>query len=260
VNPAEAPSATKPDRAGYAICGCVVFVLLVLVVVMVWVVVIALRHPKTEDAPEPPSVHVPPGRPPWEPCRGRPASVDSIEAALTVADPRRVDVTQVFAQAEKLALELEPSARLTTIASNGLATAGAYDLVASNMSIHFEYRCLEPGKPPGQDRRQGQAFVLLGDGKARARRIDLHAGLRDVYAPFDVAPCGTVAAWRAVVGSSVPSDAQASFVLAPGSGPFEGGPIWIVDVPGHPEHRRDVEARTCARVMRGGRVVPTTPP
>jgi hypothetical protein len=260
VNPAEAPSATKPDRAGYAICGCLVVFFLVLVAAVVLLVVIAVRAPKTEDAPEPRGVHVPPGRPAWEPCRGQPASVDSMEAPLAVADPRRIDVTQVFEQAEKLALRLEPSARLTTISSNGLANAGTYDLVASNMSIHFEYRCLAPGKPPGQDRRQGQAFVLLGGGKALARRIDLPAGLRDVYAPFDGAPCGTVAAWRAVMGSGVPMDARATFVLSPGSGRFEGGPIWIVDVPGHPEYRRDVEARTCTRVMRDGHVVPPTPP
>jgi len=244
----------KSDRIGCALFGCIGAAFLGIIVILVWILIVVHQEPdQPEDCVALPST---PGLQPWEPCVGHPSAEDSFEAPLTVADPRRVDVAEVFEAAMKLALRLEPSARLTTISANGPAIEGRYDLVASNMSIHFEYRCLETTKPPGQDRRQGQAYVFLQNGKVIARRLDVAAGLRDVYASFDIAPCGTVSAWRAVVGSGVPNDARATFVLSPGSGPFKGEPIWIVDVPGHPEFRRDVEARTCSRVMRDGRVVP----
>jgi hypothetical protein len=242
----------RPERLGCIALGCGAAIVGVVVTVAAVIVVNRARAPgETTDDPARPFV------PSWAPCAGTSSPSDSIDAPLSVADPKRVDVAEVFGQARALALRLEPSARLTSISATGLAREGRYDLTTANMSIHFEYRCLDATKPPGADRRQGQAFVLLSGKHARAQRVDLSVGLLDFAPPLSDPPCGTAAAWRAVVASGVPDDARATFVLSPwkeGGGGRHAPPprditVWIVDVPGHPDLRREVEAGAC-RVTR----------
>ena len=241
----------RTDRLGCIALGCGAAIVGVVALV---VVIVVIRAPTSDEGADGPARLVVPS---WAPCAGTPSPSDSIDAPLTVSDPKRVDVAEVFGQARALALRLEPSARLTSISANGLAHEGKYDLTTENMSIHFEYRCLDATKPPGADRRQGQAFVLLSGTHAHAQRLDLPGGVLDFVPPLSDPPCGTAAAWRAVVASGVPNDARATFVLSPwkeGGGGRHAPPprditVWIVDVPGHPELRREVEASAC-RVTR----------
>ena len=239
----------KSERIGCAFLGCMGALFVGGLVVLVVIVIVARRE--SDPSEDPVALPTPPALQPWEPCVGHPSAQDSFEAPLSVADARHVDSAEMFEQAKKLALRLEPAAHLVLMSASGVAAGGKYDLTTTNVSVHFQVRCLETGKPPGQDQREGQAYVFVRDGKLSASRIHVPSDLP----VFDVTPCGTAAAWRAVVGSGVPSEARATFVLSPGFGPFARDPIWIVDVPGHPDFRRQVEARTCRRVMRDGKLV-----
>ena len=79
-------------------------------------------------------------------------------------------------------------------------------------------------------------------------------GILDSMAPPQEPPCGTAAAWRAVVASGVVPDARATFVLSQGSADLAGETVWILAVPGHPEYSRQVDAARCLRVTENGRL------
>jgi hypothetical protein len=238
----------KAERIGWAVIGCGALAFVgIAAAVVVGVVVATRRSEEVVARPqnEPTKPDMRPRSTPWAKCppANRQARGASIEAPLTVPNAHRVDIADVFAQAKALVVRLEPTAQLTGISGTGFATQGTYDLSASNLSINFEYRCLDGARPPGMDRHQGHALALIEGSKITAHRVEIAAGLLDAFAPFEGQPCSTALAFRAAVASQVPSDARATFVLSP---VVEGRWVWRIDVPGHPDYKREVDATTCA--------------
>lgn len=251
--------AVRPDRTGLIVFGCLgLFVIAAVVTTLLVVLVVVGARRETGGGGRAKS-HGPRIQP-WAACQGTPSPERSFEEALAVADPRQVDVADVLGQTRSLARRLEPDAALTSIESAGLAVEGKYDLTTGSLSTHFEYRCLDATKPPGQDKRSGQVFVFVRDGRVRAERLPGAAVLLEIYPPLEDRPCRTADAWRAVVVSGVPKEAQASFLYSQPVVTADDGSVWMVAIPGHPEYQRNVDARTCNRLTQGNTLFPIVLP
>jgi hypothetical protein len=170
--------------------------------------------------------------------------------ALRVADPRRVDVLEVYPQAKALALRLEPGASLVSIRASHVR-GGTLDLTGDGrISMDFEFKGVDPTKPPGQDSIEKSIGVEISNRIAVARvRAGAHRldGGRSLPDP----ECPTTRAWRTAVESGVADNAVAT-LLYYDNRPFSPASptVWSLRVDGHDEMRREIDGRTGALVKR----------
>lgn len=172
--------------------------------------------------------------------------------AIRAADMRRVELASVLAQANDEARKAEPRAQPVSFVAFK-TTNGLVDLTGDNyVSITYEYLYSDPAKPPGADQVNGMVSVLA---KASGFQISTHPGWPASHldkdnrmgGPLEVPRCTSDRMWAAAVGSGVPGNAIADAhlyynrVFTPKS-PL----VWSIRVEGHDEHRREIDAHTCA--------------
>ena len=186
---------------------------------------------------------------------GAPAAADS--DAIQAADLEHVDLLDLLPQATTVARRLEPRAVLVHITGLVPFAGGTVDLRGkAGAHYDYEYSYLDRTKPPGQDKIEGNIWVMAENGRLRTNQGSVAFILGSSrYASAAPAPeprCPVQKAWRIVVQSGVPANALANVSLEI----YQFGrslPHWWFMVDGHPDYERKVDAVTCS-IM--GRVKP----
>ena len=169
-------------------------------------------------------------------------------------DPKQVDVLELLRQMQVVAAGQQPKAQLVSLHAPQV-TGGLVDAtVASAANAMFEYRFQDSTKPPGQDTVEGRIIVGVTRGAITTTTAGGATGSRSLGQP----KCSSRDAWQTAVRSGVPQNAVATFHLYDNT-PFspKSPTVWSIRVEGHDEHRREIDAMSCALVKSWA---PTTKP
>jgi hypothetical protein len=156
-------------------------------------------------------------------------------STFAAADPHKVDINDVFKQAHARAVAVDSKAKLT-YAIMKQVKGGFVDVTQHDAGgLDYQYRYLDPSKPPGADSVAGRISFKLGDGS-----------LEDISLPptkatpsyVEEPTCASADLWKSVVASGVPDNTVAQLELDRG--------YWNFTVAGHPELKRKVSAAGCA--------------
>jgi len=154
-----------------------------------------------------------------------------LSAPLTGVALDRLDPIDALPAAKKLARSIKPNAQLATIEVEEPIRGGVLDATrGSKLFYELEYS--------DADGTEGLIIVHVQAGKLVATRN----AIPPMGEPLPDPSCGTQRAWAAAVGSGVPADARARFHY----GQRRGASTWMIEVPGRPEHKREVDGMTCA--------------
>jgi hypothetical protein len=184
---------------------------------------------------------------------------------VAAADPAHVDPADIIRQAVAQATKVDSGAKLIS-ASFTEVRGGTIDLTAKERSttahVRFQYRRLDASKPVGQDVVEGSFYIMVhGRGfETWAHRqtpgiaTDLRPEAPESRAfPLDPPACSARRAWRTAVDSGVPDDAVTELYWGKVE-PFSPSKrtAWSFRVQGHDEHRREIDATSCALLRSWG--------
>jgi hypothetical protein len=174
------------------------------------------------------------------------------DAKIHAADPKHVDVAELFTQARAHAIARDPRVVFTDVTIKNFAEDGSLDLTTSGGAearFTFEYAGLDPKKPPGADTVELGVFVTAAKGLFKTTSWDssfafgknalaLPMPESDPFTGFG--KCGNAAAWKTIVASGVPAATVADLHFR-----RYKQPIWSILVKGHDELGRKVPFGTC---------------
>jgi hypothetical protein len=158
------------------------------------------------------------------------------QSTFAAADPHKVDVPDVFKQAHARAVAVDSHAKLTYAVLKQVK-GGFVDVTLHDAGgLDYQFRYLDPSKPPGADSVAGRISFKIGDGAMEDVSIPPTKAAPSYY--YDEPTCASAELWKSVVASGVPDNTIAQLEL--------DRTAWTFTVQGHPELKRKVDAKTCA--------------
>lgn len=168
-----------------------------------------------------------------------------------------LDLTEVMLQASALAIAENPQAHL--MAANFYRVRAARTTLADgDVTLAYQYRYQDATRAPGEDIVGGSIAVNARAGRLWASQYGTSTGFLDAYErakkegkplssvfrPLPQPACTSVKAWEAAQASGMPENAVARWQLRPVMRKDQF--IWHIEVEGHDELTRDIDAATCA--------------
>jgi len=167
---------------------------------------------------------------------------------IAAQDLEHVDLADIVKQARPIALHLD--GRLKLIGAHAQTFNGGFvdTTAASAAEVSFERDEKDPSLPPGRDKTDVKLVWVTAD-RGSFLVSGRHESSWGSWAGpgVDDPRCSSQAAWRVMLRSHVPANTVAELRLdSDGHMAF-----WRLDVEGHSELRREVDAKTCRLVWAG---------
>ncbi|HWL84402.1 MAG TPA: serine/threonine-protein kinase [Polyangiaceae bacterium] len=165
-------------------------------------------------------------------------------AEVQTPNRRQVEFTSLIPQAEQLARQLNPQARLTSLTAFKIRH-GVLDLTtADDIDMTFEWSYSNPAKPPGADLVKGSVRADVKDGRWNFWGHSESTSLDQPAVRLETVRCPSDAAWRIAVQSGIPEDAVADFHLKSSKLYGRRPLLWLISVDAHDEYDREIDAST----------------
>ena len=164
------------------------------------------------------------------------------EAVPPPASPQPTDALQLIREAVQQARQVTPETALESASFpelvNGLVDRSARHAGTVTMAAVTRV----PNAPPGKDVNSTRTMASIANGTMRLTTTTWSKP----EAPLPLPECTSASAWKTAIQSGVPTDAVARLLLYREGFGAESPIVWSFRVDGHDEHRREIDARTCA--------------
>jgi hypothetical protein len=214
------------------------------------------REPKLPAAP--------PAPPPAPTLAMSPAATGQTPNSARATDPNRVplvapdlehvDLKEIIRQAQVIALQTDSQLKLVRADSwayrDGLVDATQSYLQGRGPAARVDFQFVEtdPSQPPGNDRTGVRVVLDLVEGVFLVSVSSFQSSVDGIDTPL----CSSASAWGVALKSHMPANAVAKIHLTRyDSSTRSNRSAWIINVDGHNELERIIDAKSC-RLIRSG--------